>query len=316
MLTTPRILASNEDLSVNYLHDTPDGGRFEARFVHRPGSDYFIAYVSAFNGCDQACRMCHLTSNGETSMVAATPEQIINQIDDAVVHAANHFPHLRKMHINFMARGEPLLNTLLFNPTEWRRFVERVHKRYSHLTEVTERISTIMPKELADTNLNYLGFSSSTIVYYSLYSVSKHFRKRWLPKAMDPGQALDILHRLQMGNPVGKVRFHWALIDEENDMSLSAAAIQGLLAEYPQFWPSTGGKVRLNLVRYNPPNDKSKESENYHEYAQKFANCGFDVKVIPRVGFDVAASCGMFMTGLDDGVPNHTDHTKRGFQPK
>lgn len=314
-LTTPTILTSEIDNSVNFLHATKDGGKFEARFVHRPGTDYFIAYVSSFSGCDQACRMCHLTSNGETTMSPANELQLINQIDDAVVHARQYYPFLKKMHINFMARGEPLLNELLFNERDWPKIVRRIHNRYSHL-EITERVSTIMPVGV-DENLWWLNETPSTILYYSLYSMNKQFRRRWLPKAQDPYDALHRLHRVSRASAFEKVRFHWALIQNENDLDITALRIIGDLANYPEFFPSSARfKPRLNLVRYNPPNDKSQESPRYEVYSEIFRRYGFDVKTIPRVGHDIAASCGMFVTGVDDGIPNHTDHMKRGFQPQ
>lgn len=317
MLTTPTILKSEIDNSVNFLHHSSnDGGKLEARFVHRPGTDYFIAYVSSFSGCDQACRMCHLTSNGETMMTAAHPEQLLNQIDDAVVHAHKHFPHLRKMHINFMARGEPLLNKRIFNAEKWPEIVKRIHNRYSHLDEITERVSTIMPVGMDD-QIWYFNETPSTILYYSLYSMNKQFRKRWLPKALPATEALHRLHQVAQMSTTEQVRFHWALIDDENDLDITALRIIGELANYPLFFPSSARfKPRLNLVRYNPPNDKSQESPRYEVYSEIFRRYGFDVKTIPRVGHDIAASCGMFVTGVDDGIPNHTDHMKRGFQPQ
>jgi hypothetical protein len=82
---------------------------------------------------------------------------------------------------------------------------------------------------------------------------------------------------------------HWALIAGENDNIIQVektcddiinCGLQG---------------VRINIIRYNPPNEKSTEGN------MRIANYIFGripnpaSKVVERVGLDVAASCGMFM---------------------
>jgi hypothetical protein len=60
--------------------------------------------------------------------------------------------------------------------------------------------------------------------------------------------------------------------------------------------------VHINIVRYNPPSERQGTEppeeivqRNAAIYRERLPNSR--VSVIPRVGYDVAASCGMFLGG-------------------
>src|SRR5689334_1695522 len=104
---------SRQDASVNW--DRPaDVGRIEARYVRRC-PDYFVVYLSSQTGCNQGCRMCHLTATGQTRLRDVTHAEFLEQAETVLDYYRNSAPTARTVHFNFMARGEPLANSVLLS---------------------------------------------------------------------------------------------------------------------------------------------------------------------------------------------------------
>ncbi len=300
-------LLSKEDKSVNFVFHNGQ----EARYVRRDDT-YFIAYISSHNGCNMACRFCHLTQTGQTEFIEATLEQMLDQarvvldyykeqIDAGLQQQTN------TVHFNWMARGEPMANSVIL--TQWNELTEQLNymSMMRGLTNVRFNISTIMPTTL-DTSISLfdrlkLAFSSvipkrTPILFYSLYSMEDRFRRRWLPKAHNPYYVLRHLARWQQFQKEHfgvepEIVLHWAFIHGENDDPDSIE----LIKKEVEF---TGLKARFNLVRYNPYSDKQGEespdekiAENFEQVVQFMRTPGS--RVVPRVGKDVKASCGMFV---------------------
>lgn len=298
------VLTSTEDASVNFVHRTEDGGAFEARFVQRDPA-YFIAYLSSHTGCDRACRFCHLTQTGQTMMRPASLVDYVLQASEVLAHySALPERTASVVNFNFMARGEAFLN-----PT----VVERWNVLRTTLAVGAEAVglkpqfnlSTIYPKEIIDRPLSdILGHHpKATTVYYSLYSVNQNFRRRWLPNAADPYGALHRLREWQRQTG-GDVVLHWAFIEGENDSDQSVDKLCEFILE-------SGLDARFNLVRYNPfsPRQGRESSPEVldRQFARVAAACGQPgSRIVPRVGFDVKASCGMFVEAPAlGGSPDH-----------
>lgn len=283
------ILFSNEDASVNFVTPHPLGGAFESRYVRRE-PEYFISYLSSHSGCNKACRFCHLTQTRQTMMEAATPGQY-------EIQASHTFHHYRtqdaaqRVNYNFMARGEPLANPNVLNSwLDVQRPLQGLADTYD--LKAKFNISTIMPSEVADRSLYQIFGDSKAQIYYSLYSMDEDFRKRWLPKALDAHEALWKLVEWQQ--KTGELlTLHWAFIEGENDSEedleriIMAILVRNL-------------DVKFNLVRYNPYSigqgrEPSEEilQRNFNILSEAFGN--EKSRIVPRVGFDVKASCGMFV---------------------
>lgn len=287
-------LHSKIDPSVNTLIDG-----YETRFVSR---DYTpIIYLSSFDGCDQACRMCHLTQNGTTSMNPADVERFVQQATASLIQAKKHFADKTQpshLHYNFMARGEPLLNkTIMDNWPQLSAELIRLANEYFLGISVKFKISTIMPPfyEVDDNGTILSGYTEIPFkvnkpeIYYSFYSAQTEFRKRWIPKAQEPKEALRILATYRRGG--GEVRIHCAFIEGHNDSLVSVLDLVRSIKYY-----NTSDK--FNIIRFNSP-DESKWIEPTEEQLldiKKFLiDKGFDVQMVERVGMDVGASCGMFI---------------------
>src|SRR4051812_45719747 len=91
--------ASSQDASVNW--DRPaDVGRIEARYVRRC-PDYFVVYLSSQTGCNQGCRMCHLTATGQTRLRDVTHEEFLTQAETVIDYYRREAPPARAVHFNF-----------------------------------------------------------------------------------------------------------------------------------------------------------------------------------------------------------------------
>lgn len=282
---------SQLDQSVNFEHRFEDHpGMLEARYVRRV-DDYFIVYLSSQTGCKQACRMCWLTATGQTDLKDTTIEQYWQQADEVLKYYADKTP-AKMVHFNFMARGEPLANKIFIENADL--ILRGLADRAKALgLEYKFLISTIFPKEFDAYELTDV-FKDPALrpeLYYSLYSTDRDFRRKWLGKAIEPGIALTLLGR--WNRSTGKVpKIHYAFIDNENDSLGDVKRCIDLIEHY-------NVPVNWNIVRYNPPNDKSKETvEGQIQYLAGYIRNRLPaakVKVIPRVGTDVQASCGTFL---------------------
>lgn len=290
---------SSHDASVNWDR-AADVGRIEARYVRRC-PDYFVVYLSSQTGCSQGCRMCHLTATGQTRLRDTTVEEMVEQAQIVLSHYRREGPPARTVHFNFMARGEPLSSRVMVADAdrllgELSQLAIALGLRPRHL------ISTIYPRELGDRPLEDVFVAHHPEFHYSIYSVSERFRRRWLPKALPAEAALDRFASWQRSTQKF-VTLHHAYIEGENDTEGDVHAICDALEERKLM-------VHVNIVRYNP-HDRSRHGveppeqvieRNAAIYRARLPNAR--VSVIARVGFDVAASCGMFF-GPEGPVADH-----------
>jgi adenine C2-methylase RlmN of 23S rRNA A2503 and tRNA A37 len=291
--TRLQVLKSATDESVNFVQPRGDGF-FESRYVRR-ADDYIVCYLSSHNGCNRGCRMCHLTATRQTMFEHATAEDYYAQAKLVLDHyaAVTATGRTRAETVNFawMSRGEPLANKQLIDDPD--RVFSLLYKlACRHCLRAKFNISTIMPRT-AGCLVDIFTFVTPTI-YYSLYSVDSAFRAKWLPAAMPVEEALADLKRYQdFSKKI--VKIHFALIEGEND---SAGQIINCIEAIQRHQLV----VEVNLVRYNPPGpDAGKEaSEDAYKQAEALFKAAFGsahVQTVQRVGFDVKASCGMFVGG-------------------
>jgi adenine C2-methylase RlmN of 23S rRNA A2503 and tRNA A37 len=288
------VLRSAEDSSVNFVAEGEFPGTVEARYVRR-SDDYFIVYLSSQTGCRKACRFCHLTQTGQTDFVDVTLDGFFDQADQVLAHYDTQQP-AEQVHFNWMSRGEAFACSTV---------LERAPALLAGLSDrATARglwpkfkFSTIMPEqEMAGRSLQSVFCGWAPDVYYSLYSMDPAFRRRWLPKAMDPDRALEKLVAWQQASRKVPV-LHWAFIEGENDDERTVSDIVAAVNRH-------GLRCDFNVVRYNPfsaGQGCEPDVQVIDRNAAMLADGvpGADVKIVGRVGFDVKASCGMFVGGRD-----------------
>lgn len=280
---------SQQDASINWIRPT-EVGYLEARYVRRV-DDYVVVYLSSQTGCRQGCRMCHLTATGQTKTRDASVEEILEQADVVLDFYRREAPRANVVHFNFMARGEPLASEVVTSSAD-RLLGELGERAVSLGLKPRFLFSTILPKALGERALQDIFVLHQPEIYYSIYSTREDFRRRWLPSALPVSDALDRLASWQR-HSYKLVKIHYAFIEGENDSEADVHAVCDALNERKI-------AAHVNIVRYNPPTDRhGRESgedilaRNAKIFAERLPLAR--VRVIPRVGFDVAASCGMFL---------------------
>lgn len=279
------IKSSEHDSSQNLIFSVGGGQYFEARRVDR--GERSIIYVSPQSGCAQGCKMCHLTATKQTKNRDAGTDEIFAQALFAINKSG---PLSKTVHFNFMARGE------FFASKECRDYGDEVVTRLLELVPSTSLgrvlISTIFPRVFHGQYIDVFKTTSPEI-YYSLYSMDAQFRNEWLPGARPGEEGLDALVKWQQAR--AKIpRVHFAFIRGQNDDIMTIANIAKAIHDRRL-------RVDFNIVRYNPPTTASEESPDIDlcvlQLKQAFPDS--NLQVVNRVGFDVKASCGMFVTSGD-----------------
>jgi adenine C2-methylase RlmN of 23S rRNA A2503 and tRNA A37 len=235
--------------------------------------------------------MCHLTATGQTETRDVTLDEYVAQAEVVLEHYRGVEP-ARLAHFNFMARGEPLLNPVIVQRSG--ELLDRLWRLADgHGLHARFLISTIMPKRLARSLVDMFDRYHPEL-YYSLYSTDDSFRRRWLPNAQPVDAALDQLAAWQRATSK-IVKIHFAFIRGLNDSEANVHAICDALA-------ARALHAHVNIVRYNPPSrdhgdepDEAVIERNAQIFRTRMPHAR--VQVVPRVGFDVNASCGMFVTG-------------------
>ena len=289
------VLKSTLDESVNFIFDN----MVEARLVNRKAG-YISIYVSSHTGCNKSCRMCHLTQTGQTSFDHVTADQYAAQAKVVWEYYLDNLKEdesmVDKVYINFMSRGEPFANKyILENGNDVLEAITNVFKPSG--VNVKFQISTILPTDIEHVELSSIfDYQKYKIdIHYSLYSLDAEFRKKWIPKSINPYKALDKLRQLQLYCTDVEITLHWAFIEGENDSMHTVVDIIDAIEEYSY----SGFECKINIVRYNPysENQGKESSEEVIKNNVRLINSstGVPVKIIPRVGHDVKASCGTFV---------------------
>ena len=287
------------DVSVNHVVSSGDGGYFEARYVRRV-PEKWVCYLSSHSGCNQACRFCHLTATRQTMMMPASIKDYLDQasrVFDSYDQQKLSGGSANKVHFNYMARGEPLLNPHLLENSDHLFSELGILAKMRGLKHV-HKVSTILPTLFKGSLVDVLADPSSEL-YYSLYSLDESFRKRWIPKALPAHVGLEMAADYQRRTGRNVV-LHWAFIEGQND---SQTSVERLLNAVH----ALGLNAKFNLVRYNPYSAQHGQETNPQLLKVLFEQISNSLgsshsQIVSRVGMDVKASCGMFFEPSDTEI--------------
>lgn len=277
------VMKSEVDKSINFVEQQLVGF-IESRYVRRT-DEYFIAYLSSQTGCNHMCRMCHLTQTKQRQFTQCKPDDFKGQLNNIIAHYKQDKP-ANYMHINFMARGEPLanpdVNCNLMN------FLYQTLREEQIDIPIKYNVSTIMPKSVGSLVDRFRTITPT--IYYSMYSMRQDFRDKWLPAAENTSTALEILKDYQKFTKK-LIKFHCAFIKGENDGYSDVRDMMHMITKFH------GIQGEFNIVRYNPYSSEQGEetSEEQLHNIKEIIGEYMPVQIIPRVGQDVKASCGTFV---------------------
>lgn len=288
-------LESKIDRSKNWLFSYGKSV-LECRYVRRENAmDKISLYVSSHNGCTMGCKFCFLTNQSQTSFKHSSLDSYMMQIQTVLDHYIKQTvihpdETAKRVNINFMARGEPLANKIIVN--QYQKFYDCVNRfvQTYGLEGFRMNISTIMPKTIQDRSLIDIFSDRPAYLYYSFYSIEDKFREYWMPNAMPWKSALDKLKAYQEVSGI-PITFHWAIIKDHNDDPK-------MFREMAQILKSYDFNAKYSIVRYNPhenSNSEEADDERRNEIFSILSPIMKSSKIIPRVGYDVNASCGMFV---------------------
>jgi 23S rRNA (adenine2503-C2)-methyltransferase len=114
-----------------------------------------------------------------------------------------------------------------------------------------------------------------------------------MPHAHSLEHSLALIAENQKRGKLKEICLHWCLIDCENNY-------YGDISDLSRVILASGVKYRINLVRYNPYDEKSMEPKlmdvlYYFDVLNKWLPNARN-KIVDRVGVDVKASCGTFLS--------------------
>ena len=187
--------------------------------------------------------MCHLTATGQTRLRDVTHRGIYRTGRDGAGPLPPRGPPARdgpfQLHGARRTAGQPV-------PAGGRRRPAGRPVAPAVALDLRPRylVSTIYPSDLGDRPLEDIFVTHHPEIYYSIYSMSERFRRRWLPKALPAEEALDRLASWQRSSHK-IVKLHHAYIAGENDTEGDVHAICDALEQRRLM-------VHVNIVRYNP----------------------------------------------------------------
>jgi adenine C2-methylase RlmN of 23S rRNA A2503 and tRNA A37 len=236
--------------------------------------------------------MCHLTATQQFQLADVDIDGYMQQAEEVLRYYRTQNRPAKVIHFNFMARGEALNNSHLIKKGDYSVLEALAKLSWSHNLHPRFNISTIMPKAFADVDLIDHFPIIYPDFYYSIYSVNQEFRKEWMRNAQPVDAALLKLYRWQ---EITKkiVKLHFAMISGENDSTDDITALCKTIK-------ASGLKTDINIVRYNPHSEEYGEESSEKIFnknltlMEELLPCNTKVDIIPRVGYDCFASCGMF----------------------
>ena len=263
---------SDDDDTVKWLWDLPDGAQVETVLMHYP--DRATVCISTQAGCAMGCTFCSTGQAGFSRQLSVG--EVVEQVIRARTMAAT--AGRRLSNVVFMGMGEPLAN---YDAT-WGAV-----ERCNHELGLSARHLTISTVGIVPGIRRLANEALPVNLAVSLHAANDALRNTIVPinrtYPLDRLAAACTEYRLAKGR---RLSFEWALIDGVNDRRCDAAE----LADYARTQHAHVNLIPLNptpgfLTRGTPP-------AGVRTFRDELARLGVNVTVRRNRGTGIDAACG------------------------
>jgi len=222
-------------------------------------------FVDSSIGCDFGCNYCWLSREPRRKEI-----HVIENIE-IIEKCIDQFEDEHDIYLKFMGQGDAMANKF---KTE---YIVNHFKRISNLKGVS--ISTIFPKDEDNTFIPCLTLGAPMKVYISVGSFDPSIRKSILPNALELDKSIQILKNNRLD-----INLHYTPVFFNSVVEMSAIG-NFLMNEKVDF---------LRIIPYNTPNGPKIKREFLDNIKDLITRYNTKCDILPYIGGDIAASCGMF----------------------
>lgn len=261
----------------------------------------YSVVISGSVGCLMSCKFCHITTNN-TPHKKLTTDQVINNVIEAIEKQAELTPQIKSKYIKlcWMGSGEPLTYSELVKDATIAILNKIIDKHLASGLDGVD-IATTYPKTnkwkkdfselnniLKNIKLNPNHNGTALRLFYSLHSASNEIRENLIPNSNQPEKAIIDISKWCEEIGINMI-IHHMFINNINDKKKDITLLTSLLSK------NLKEQTELRILRYNAPNEKTKESINLKEIVKELKNVLPNIKIQHSSGSEIKSACGQFL---------------------
>lgn len=275
-------IKSSLDKTVKYVFRLNDGVIMETSYIDN-GTGKDIICVSSQTMCSMGCSFCHLTDYvGKVKLRNMNFSEIIESVD--FIYRDLNLVNNRLLLVSYMGMGEAVMNS--------DNVLISMKKLMQSYENIRFGMATSLPKGKWKNFIKIAEVVKESKIPLKIH-LSLHYTRDLQRNEFMPGSlnikpsisALEFYHQIT-GNPV---EIHYTLIKGQNDTIEDSWNLISLIENR---------EIPVKFLRFSPKeNDDNEETDKKRisYFREKLEESGIKTEYYEPPGFDVAASCGMFL---------------------